>query len=84
MLLDDDVVTNGQAQPSPFTGRLCRGNWVEQLLLHLGWNASAVVADGDFDAVTEVLGRSSKRGLIIAPPLASALRFVAGSRWRLG
>ena len=66
MLLDDDVVTNGQAQPSPFTGRLGREEWVEQLLLHLGWNAGAVVADADFDAVTEVLGRRSKRGLIIA------------------
>jgi hypothetical protein len=24
VLLDDDVVTNGQTKPSPFTGRLCR------------------------------------------------------------
>ena len=57
MLLDDDVVTNGQAQPSPFTGRLGRKEWVEQLLPHLGWYAGAVVANSDFDAVAEVLGR---------------------------
>ena len=36
MLLDDDVVTNGQAKSGPFTGRLCRKERVEQLLFHLG------------------------------------------------
>ena len=66
MLLDDDVVTNGQAEPSPFTGRLGRKEWVEQLLLHLGWDAGAVVADPDFDPVTEVLGRGGKRRLVAA------------------
>jgi len=35
MLLDDDVVPDGQAELSPFTGRLCRKEPVEQLLLHL-------------------------------------------------
>ena len=35
MLLDDDVVTDGQAQPSPFTGRLCRKGGIEQLFLRL-------------------------------------------------
>ena len=58
MLLDDDVVTNGQAQPSPFTGRLCRKERAEQLLPHLGRDAGAVVAYPDFDAIAEVLGRS--------------------------
>ena len=33
MLLDDDVVTNGKAQPSPFTGRLGRKERVEQFSL---------------------------------------------------
>ena len=66
MLLDDDVVTNGQAKPSPFTGRLGRKERVEQLLLHLGRNAGAVVANPDFDAVAEVLGRGSKRRLVVA------------------
>ena len=76
MLLDDDVVTDGQAQPSPFTGRLCRKERVEQLLLHLGRNASAVVANPDFDAVAEVLGRGSQRWLVVAS-IRLALRFVA-------
>jgi hypothetical protein len=66
MLLDDDVVTNGQAEPSPFTGRFCRKERVEQLLLHLGWDAGAVVAYPDFDPVTEVLGRCSQRRLVVA------------------
>ena len=67
MLLDNDVVTNGQAEPSPFTGRLRCKERVEQLFPYLGWNAGAVVANPDFDAVAEILGRSSKCGLIIAP-----------------
>ena len=65
MLLDDDVMTNGQAEPGPFTSRLCRKERVKQLLLHLRQNAGAVVAYPDFDAVTEVLGRGSKRWLIV-------------------
>ena len=65
MLLDDDVVTNGQAKPGPFTGRLCRKERIEQLLPHLGWNAGAVVANPDFDTVAEALGRGSQRGLVV-------------------
>ena len=76
MLLDDDVVTDGQAKPSPFTGRLCREERVEQLLLDLGRYAGAVVADSYFDPVAKVLGRGSQCGLVVAP-FASALRFVA-------
>ena len=59
MLLDDDVVTNGQAKPCPFAGRFCRKEWVEQLLLHLRRDTGAVVADSDFDLIAEVLGRCS-------------------------
>ena len=66
MLLDDDVVTDGQAKPGPFAGRLCRKERVEQLLLHLGRDTGAVVADPDFDTVAEVLGRGSKRWLVVA------------------
>jgi len=51
MLLDDDVVTDGQAQPSPFTGRLGRKEGIEQLLLRLRRDTGAVVADPNLDAV---------------------------------
>ena len=75
MLLDDDVVTNGQAQPSPFTGRLGRKERIEQLLLHLRRDTGAVVAHPDFDPVTEVPGRCSQRRLIaITVYLPFALR----------
>ena len=60
MLLDDDVVTDGEAQPSPFTSRLCRKERVEQLVLHFGGYTGAVVPNPDFDAVAEVLGGCSE------------------------
>jgi hypothetical protein len=66
MLLDDDVVTDREAKPGPFSGRLGREERVKHLLLHLGRNASAVVADPDFDAVAKVFGRGSKSWLVIA------------------
>ena len=62
MLLDDDVVTDGQAQPGPFTGRLCRKERVEQLLLYLKGYAGAVVAYPDFDAVARFFVAAASAG----------------------
>src|SRR5580658_2815188 len=67
MLLDDDVVTNGQAKASTLSGWFGREEGIEHLLPDLGRNAGAVVAYPDFDAVAEVPGRGSERGLIVAP-----------------
>ena len=67
MLLDDDVVTDGKAKPRALADGLGREERIEHLFLHLGRNAGAVVANPDFDAVAEVLGRGSKSRLIIAP-----------------
>jgi hypothetical protein len=61
VLLDDDVVTDGQAKPSSFTGWLRRKERAEQLLLHLRRNAGAVVANPDFDAVAQILDGESIR-----------------------
>ena len=63
MLLHDDVVAERQAEAGPFAGRLGREERIEHLLLHLGRNAGAVVADPDLDPVAEVLAwrRSSVR-----------------------
>jgi len=47
-------VTDGQAQPSPFTGRLGRKEGIEQLLLRLRRDTGAVVADPNLDAVAEM------------------------------
>ena len=65
MLFDDDVVTDGQAQPSPFTGRLGRKEGIEQLFLRLREDTGAVVADSDFDAVTQVLSLCSQHRLVV-------------------
>ena len=77
MLLDDDVVTDGKAQSGPFTGRFGREERVEHLLLHLGRNAGAVVANPDFYAIAEVFGRGSQRRLKI---VAIGLRFTFSRR----
>ena len=66
MLLDDDVVADREAKPGTFSGRLGREERIEHLLLHLGRNAGAVVADPDFHAVAKVLGRGGKGRLVVA------------------
>src|ERR1700733_2138921 len=65
MLLHNDVVTDGKTEPSSFPGRLGRKERVEQLFLNLRRNTGAIVANSDFDAVTEVLGRRSQRRLVV-------------------
>ena len=73
MLLDDDVVTDGKAQSSPFTGRLGRKERVEHLFLDLGRYTSAVVADPDFDALAKVLGHAVTPVEVHGSGLPSAL-----------
>ena len=65
MLLDNDGVTDGKAQSSPFTGRLGRIERIEHLVFHLRRYAGAVVANPDLDAVAEVLGRRRQGGLVV-------------------
>jgi hypothetical protein len=48
MLLDDDVVADGEAQPGTFAGRFRREERVEHLFFHVRWNTGAIVADPDF------------------------------------
>ena len=64
-------------RPSAFSGRLRREERIEHLLLHLGRNAGAVVADPDFHAVPEVLGRGSQGRLVVA---SVCFRFALGRR----
>ena len=75
MLLHDDVVAERQAEAGAFAGGLGREERIEHLLLHLGRNAGAVVADPDLDAVAEVLGRRRK-GRLVGRRSPRALRFV--------
>src|SRR3954447_11338713 len=64
VLLDDDVEAQRKPETGAFARRFSSEEWVEHLLSHLGRNARAVVANSDFDAVTEVSGRGGKRRLI--------------------
>ena len=66
MLLDDDVVTDGEAKPGALSGRLGRKERVEHLFFHVRRNTSAVVTDSDFHTITEVFGRGSKGRLVVA------------------
>ena len=76
MLLDDDVVSDGQAKSSALSGRLGREERVEQLLLYLG---------GMPVPLSRILiSTRSPRFLVAAvsvgskpPPLSCSLRFVA-------
>ena len=63
--------------PVPSPAGLVVKNGIEQLLLHLRGDTGAVVADSDLDAVTEVLGRRSQRGLVVA---SICLRFTLRRR----
>src|SRR4029077_1667783 len=51
---------------STFPCRLGRKERVEQLLPHLGRDAGAVVANPDFDSVTEVLSRGGECRRVVA------------------
>jgi hypothetical protein len=66
MLLDDDVVTDGEPKPVALSGRFRLEEWIEHLLLHVSRNTGAVVADSNFHVVTEALGRGSESGLVVA------------------
>jgi len=65
MLLDDNVVTDGEPKPGALSGRFRREEWIEHLLLHVRQNTGTVVADSDFDVVTQVLSRGNESGLVV-------------------
>src|ERR1700682_4457924 len=74
MLLNDDIVTQRKAEAGSLAGGFCRKERIEHLFLHCGRNSGAVVADSNFDAVTEVLGRDSEGGLVASIRFRFALR----------
>src|SRR5215475_3586180 len=65
MLLDDDVVADGEAKASPFSSRFGREEGLEHLFLHVGRHASAIVADSDFHTITKVFGRGRESRLVV-------------------
>src|SRR5215475_7230122 len=64
VLLDNDVMADGETKPSSLTGRLSREERIEYLFQHAGRNAGAVVTNPDLYAVTEVLRRCRKGRLV--------------------
>ena len=70
MLLDDDVVTDGKAEPCALSGRLGRKERVEHLHLHFGRNTSASIAKPNFPTIAKAFGRGSKSWYVF-----SAIRF---------
>ena len=77
MLLDDDVVTDRQAESCAFPGGFSREEGIEYLLLHLGGNTSAVVAYPDLHPIAKVFGCGRKGRLVI---IAVRLRVAFGRR----
>ena len=75
MLLDDDIVADGKAKAGALAGRLGCKERVEHLLLHLGRNAGAIVADRYFDTVAKAPGRGDKGRLVVT---AISFRFALG------
>jgi hypothetical protein len=69
VLLDDNVVTEGETKTCPFAGWLGGKEWIEYFLFYPGRNADAIVAYADLDAVTEASCRSSNGGLVTIPHL---------------
>src|SRR5262245_32705395 len=70
MLLDNDVVTDGEAEPGSFSGRLCCEERVEYFFFYFRWNTRAVIPNPDFHTVAKAFGRGSDSWHVIA-----AIRF---------
>ena len=74
VLLCDNVVAHRQAKPRTFTGWLSREEWVENSLLDPFRDAGPVVANADFNLVSEVLRRSGKHWLEAVTDFRSTFR----------
>ena len=74
MLFDDDVMADGEAKTSAFSGRFSREKRVEHLFFYIGRHTSPVVANSDFHTIAKVFGRGSEERLVVAAAyLRSAL-----------
>src|SRR5262245_12397623 len=64
MLLDDNVVADGEAEAGSFPSGLRRKERIEHLFFHVGRNAGAVVANSNLHTIAKAFGRRSKGWLI--------------------
>src|SRR5215468_7120037 len=53
MLLHNDVVTDGEAEPGSFSCRLCCEERVEHLFFYFRWNTRAVIPNPDFHTIAK-------------------------------
>jgi hypothetical protein len=60
VLFHDDVVAHGQAKPGTFARGLGRKERVEYFFFYFGRDAGAVIADANFELVTEILRRGAQ------------------------
>ena len=60
MLLDDDVMTDGQTEASALSGGFSCEEGIEHLFPDLGRDTHAVVANADLYPVTEILRSGCK------------------------
>jgi hypothetical protein len=65
VLLDDDVVADGETETGPFASGLRREERIEYLFLHLKRHTSAIVANPDFHTVAKVPGGRYKGWLVV-------------------
>src|SRR6476660_5988698 len=65
MLFDDDVMADGEAKTSAFSGRFSREKRVEHLFFYIGRHTSPVVANSDFHTIAKVFGRGRESRLVV-------------------
>src|SRR5262245_35741894 len=74
MLLDDDVVTDGEPKPGSFSGRLRCEERVEHLFFYFRRNTGAVIPNPDFHTIAQTSRRGHQGWFIaIAISLGSTL-----------
>src|SRR5262245_45330578 len=66
MLLDDDVVTDGEPKSGAFSSGFRCEERVEHFFFHVRRNAGAVVANCYLDTIAQILSRGSQSWLVIA------------------
>src|SRR5215468_9416587 len=66
MLLDNDIVTDGEAKSGAFSSGFRCEEGIEHLLFHFRWNTGAVVANPDFHTIAKAFGRGCEDWHIVA------------------
>ena len=60
MLLDDDVMSDGEPKAGALSGRLCRKERLKHLFSHVGRDAGPIIPYPNFNAIAEISGCGGK------------------------